>query len=79
MVQTADGTTYKSRIKVLMEFFRRSRDGWKRKCIEAKAALKKAQNRNRWLQSSRDHWKSRARELDAELRRLREEQKAIRP
>ena len=75
MVQTADGTTYKSRLKVLMEFFRRSRDGWKRKCIDAKAALKKSQNRSRWLETSRDDWKARARELEAELQCLREEQK----
>ena len=41
MFQTADGTTYKSRRKVLLEFFRRSRDQWKDKCRQAKAALKK--------------------------------------
>ena len=75
MVHTADGTTYKSRLKVLMEFFRRSRDGWKRKCIDAKAALKKFQNRSRWLETSRDDWKARARELEVELQWLREEQK----
>ena len=77
MLQTADGTTYKSRIRVLMEFFRRSRDGWKQKCIAAKVALKKANNRNRWLETSRDKWKARARELEAQLQCLREEQKAI--
>jgi hypothetical protein len=62
---------------VLLEFFRRSRDGWKRKCIDAKAALKKANNRNRWLVTSRDNWKARATELEAQLQALREEQKAI--
>jgi hypothetical protein len=75
MLQKAEGTTYKSRIKVLADFFRRSRDGWKRKCIEAKAALKRANNRSRWLETSRDNWKARATELEAQLRALREEQK----
>ena len=77
MIETADGTTYKSRIKVLLEFFRGSRDKWKAKCIEAKSALKRANNRSRWLETSRDNWKARATELDAQLRSLREEQKAI--
>lgn len=75
MLQTADGTIYKSRLKVLMEFFRRSRDGWKRKCIDAKAALKKAHNRNRWMETSRDNWKTRARELETQLQNVREEKK----
>lgn len=78
MVQMADGTTYKTRTKVLMQFFRRSRDGWKQKCFAAKAALKKFKNRSRWLETSRDNWKARARELEAELQCLREEQKTIR-
>jgi len=77
MLQTADGTTYKSRLKVLVEFFRRSRDGWKRKCKETKAALKKASNRARWLETSRDKWKARAAELEGQLQALREEQKTI--
>ena len=75
MFQTADGTTYKSRLKVLMEFFRSSRDRWKDKCIEAKAALKKANNRSRWLETSRDQWKARASELEAQLQALCEKQK----
>jgi hypothetical protein len=79
MIQTADGTVYKTRAKVLLEFFRRSRDQWKRKCMDVRVALKKADNRNRWLQTSRDKWKARARELDAELCRLRDEQKASVP
>jgi hypothetical protein len=75
MLQTADGTTYKSRPKLLLEFFRRSRDQWKDKCQAAKAALKNAHNRCRWLETSRDQWKERARQLAAEVDRLREAQK----
>ncbi len=77
MLKTADGTTYKSRLKVLMEFFRRSRDQWKEKCLAAKAALKKANNLIRWLETSRDTWKAKAKELEAEVRQLREEQKTM--
>jgi len=75
MLRTADGTMYKSRLKVLMEFFRRSRDQWKEKCLSAKAALKKANNLIRWLETSRDAWKAQAKELETQLRQLREEQK----
>jgi hypothetical protein len=75
MFQTTDGTTYRSRVKVLADFFRRSRDGWKRKCIDAKAALKNANNRCRWLETSRDNWKARAKDLEAQLQALREEEK----
>jgi len=78
MMQMADGSTYKSRTKALVEFFRRSRDGWKRKCIQAKAELKKSYNLNRWLETSRDNWKRRAKQLEAEVRRLGEEQKTVR-
>ena len=79
MIRMADGSTYKTRIKVLVEFFRRSRDGWKRKCIHAKAELKKSYNLNRWLETSRDNWKRRAKQLEAEVQRLGEEQKTVRP
>lgn len=75
MFQTADGTTYKSRLRVLMEFFRRSRNQWKDKCRQSKAALKKANHRSRWLETSRDQWKARASELESQLQALREEQK----
>ena len=73
MWMTTDGTTYKSRPRVLLEFFRRSRDNWKRKCQEAKASLKLAKNQNRAVQESRAKWRAEAKELEAELRRMREE------
>jgi hypothetical protein len=79
MLEATDGTVYKSRVKVLMEFFRRSRDKWKQKCKAVRADLKRANNRSRWLETNRDRWKAKARELEAELCALREEQKAISP
>lgn len=68
-----EGTTYKSRPKVLLSFFKRSRDGWKRKCRKAKAQLKLANNQNRAVEKSRTRWKSRAKELEAELEQVRRE------
>lgn len=67
MLKMADGKTYKSRLKVLVGFFRRSRDQWKEKCLAAKATLKKANNLIRWLETSRDSWKAKAKELEAQV------------
>ena len=66
---------YKCRPKVLMTFFRESRDQWKQKCVEAKSRLKKSVNLVNWMRTSRDGWKARAKQLEAEVRQLREEQK----
>lgn len=79
MLQATDGTVYKSRVKVLVEFFRRSRDQWKQKCKDVRAELKRANNRSRWLETNRDKWKAKARELQVELCSLREEQKTTSP
>ena len=70
MPTVVEGTEYKTRPKVLMEFFHRSRDQWKEKCLAAKADLKKARNTIAWLQSSRDQWKQKCQQLQAELDQL---------
>jgi len=57
----------------LLRFFERSRDGWKRKCLEAKAVIKRLSGRVRKLEASRDVWKERARERQRELRRIQDE------
>ena len=76
MLTMADGKTYKSRLKVLVGFFRRSRDQWKEKCLAAKATLKKANNLTRWLEISRDSWKDKAKELEAEIQQLQAKKKS---
>ena len=53
MQTTIQGVTYKSRSKLLLGFFKRSRDNWKRKCKQAKAELKLAKNQNRAVEKSR--------------------------
>ena len=64
---------YKSPVRKLLPFFERSRDGWKRKCKEAKVTVKRLANRVQSLQKSRDQWKEQARRQREELRRLRQE------
>ena len=64
---------YRSPVRKLMQFFERSRDGWKRKRQEAKVATRRLSNRVRKLAASRDLWKERAKQRQQELRQLREE------
>lgn len=82
MQMSIQGSTYKSRPKVLLGFFKRSRDEWKRKCKETKAQMKLVKNQNRAVEKSRDSWKTRVKELESEVQRLQrelEEQKCWRP
>ena len=57
----------------MLRFFERSRDGWKRKCQEAKVRVKRLANRVQSLQKSRDQWKEQAMRQREELRRMRQE------
>ncbi len=70
METTVNGKTYKSRPGLLLPFFERSRDGWKRKCKQAKAELKLAKNQSRAVEKSRARWKTRVKELELEVQQL---------
>ncbi len=68
---------YSSPVRKLMRFFRRSRDGWKRKCLSAKQSRKLLKNKVRALEHSRARWKQqvakqqvRIAELEAELQKI---------
>jgi hypothetical protein len=65
--------SYRSPTRKLLQFFKRSRDGWKRKRQEAKVLNRRLSNRVRKLEASRDLWKERARRQREELRQLRAE------
>lgn len=65
---------YKSPIKKLVRFFEKSRDQWKAKCLEAKAAAKGLQHRIRYLEQSKVEWKTKAKELEKELARMKAQQ-----
>lgn len=75
-------TNYTSRPKLLLRFFVKSRNNWKRKCRKAKAELKLAKNQNHAVQKSRVHWKALSKQLRFELqetRRQLEEEKTGAP
>jgi len=61
---------YKSPRRKLVKFFEKSRDQWKAKCSDAKAMVKKQNNRIRFLQASKEKWKTKAIELEKELARM---------
>ena len=65
--------TFRKRPRVLMRFFQRSRDKWKRKCRQAKADIKVHQARERDWRKSRDQWREKAEQHGEELERLRAE------
>jgi hypothetical protein len=62
---------YKSPRHKLVRFFEKSRNQWKAKCLNAKATVKRLQNRIRFLEKSKDRLKHRVSELEAELNTLK--------
>ena len=64
---------YKSPRRKLVKFFEKSRDQWKLKCSDAKAMVKKQNNRIRFLEASKEKWKTKAIELEKELARMKGE------
>ena len=70
----------KSPVRKLARFFRKSRDGWKRKHHEMKARCKKLSNQVRAVERSRQLWKERVKEQQrrvGELERELEAQKGV--
>ena len=66
-------TMFLSPVKKLARFFERSRNGWKRKCQEAKRRVKRLTNDKAKLRVSRDRWKEHAHALRSELRQAQQE------
>ena len=62
---------YKSPPHKLVNFFEKSRNQWKAKCCETKAAVKGLKNKIRFLKKSKERWKSRVKELEAEVARIK--------
>lgn len=76
MAADREAGDYSTPVKKLAKFFERSRDGWKRKYLNAKYEAKLANNQARAVERSRDQWKQRCREgqrriaeLEAELQK----------
>jgi hypothetical protein len=59
--------------KKLLRFFARSRDGWKRKCLEAKARCKRLANQTRAVEKSRQQWRDLAEQRNRQIAALERE------
>jgi hypothetical protein len=62
--------TFKSPAAKLIEFFRRSRDGWKAKHQAVKQENKKLANQVRAVEKSREQWRQTARSAQQHIREL---------
>ena len=65
--------TYLSPVRKLAQFFERSRNGWKGKCLDAKVRIKRLGNQKQKLRASRDRWKLLAHAAQRELRETQSE------
>ena len=75
---TQDDLPYTSPPRKLIRFFHKSRDQWKAKCQNAKAVVKRLENRVRFLEQSKDEWKAKAQALSAENARLKAQAEQMR-
>jgi uncharacterized protein YdaU (DUF1376 family) len=73
MEQATEAKTYSSPLYKLLGFFRKSRDGWKRKAKDRNVRMKRLGNRVAGLKESRRKWKEKAKAQQAEIARLTEE------
>jgi chromosome segregation ATPase len=69
---------YKSRPGALAWFFRKSRDGWKRKYRDLKATIKGYKNRIADLTKSREQWRAKAEQAGQRLSALEAENAELR-
>jgi hypothetical protein len=60
----------KSPMRKLVKFFRKSRDGWKAKCQEAKTLNKRLATQVRAVEKSRAVWRRKAESAERELREI---------
>lgn len=77
-IQDSDSKDYKSRPGALAWFFRKSRDGWKRKYRDLKATVKGLKNRIADLTKSREQWRAKAEQADQRLSVLTAENAELR-
>jgi hypothetical protein len=73
MSASSEPKVYRSPLHKLLNFFRKSRDGWKAKCLTAKRKGKALANNVAALNKSRDRWKVLARQWRDEVEQLRQE------
>ena len=68
-----DITEFKSPVRKLVQFFKKSRDKWKDKCQEAKRKNKGLNTQARAVEKSRDQWKQRALDQARKIAELEQE------
>ena len=73
VVPSNDVSELQSPLRILVRFFRRSRDKWKQKCSAVKSDIKRFQNQAADARRSRESWKTKAQLLEAEVRQLKAE------
>ena len=64
-------TQYKSPQHKLTQFFEKSRDQWKEKCLKAKSKGKQLSNRVRFLENSKENLKIKIESLEEELAKIK--------
>jgi septal ring factor EnvC (AmiA/AmiB activator) len=67
---------FKSPVRMLVRFFRRSQQQWKQKALQRRAEIKGLQRKVRDLDSSRAGWKAKAQRLEADRRELEQRLRA---
>ena len=73
MALDMDVQEYSSSPRKLVRCFRASRDGWKRKCQQAKQANKLLKNQVRAVEHSREQWKQQVADLQLRIAELEAE------
>ncbi len=59
--------SYKSPVRKLIPFFKKSGNQWKEKCQEAKYQVKLLKNKIRYMDKSKEKFKMRVKELENEI------------
>ncbi len=77
MATGMESQTYRSPLRKLVQFFERSRDGWKEKYQNLKQRCKRLINQVRAVEKSREHWREVVEEQRRQLKVFEEELAAI--
>jgi chromosome segregation ATPase len=69
-VEVQDG--FKSPLRMLARFFRKSQQQWKKKALERRTKIKNLEHKVRDIDTSRTGWKNKAQQLEADKKSLQE-------
>ena len=76
MEQTTEAKMYRSPKYKLLEFFRKSRNKWKKKALNRNVRIKRLMNHVDGLQESRGKWKEKAQAQQEQVERLTKERES---